>query len=58
MIGTVRGVSTLVGAAIAGLLVWVTTQIGTGTTSGYWEAYAIFAAAWSAISMSHGLAHS
>jgi hypothetical protein len=45
MIGTVRGVSTLVGAAIAGLLVWVTTQIGTGTTAGYWEAYAIFAAA-------------
>ena len=45
MIGTGRGVSTLVGAAMAGLLVWVTTRIGTGTTAGYWEVYGIFAAA-------------
>ena len=45
MIGAVRGVFTLVGAGIAGLLIWLTTQIGTGTTSGYWEVYGIFAAA-------------
>jgi len=45
MIGTVRGVFTLVGAGIAGLLIWLTTQIGTGTTGGYWEVYGIFAAA-------------
>ena len=45
MIGAVRGVFTLVGAGIAGLLIWLTTQIGTGTTGGYWEVYGIFAAA-------------
>ena len=45
MIGTVRGVFTLAGAGIAGLLIWLTTQIGTGTTGGYWEVYGIFAAA-------------
>jgi hypothetical protein len=45
MIGTVRGVFTLVGAGIAGLLIWLTTQIGTGTTGGYWEVYGLFAAA-------------
>ena len=38
MIGTVRGVFTLVGAGIAGLLIWLSTQIGTGTTGGYWAA--------------------
>ena len=45
MIGTVRGVFTLAGAGIAGLLIWLTTQVGTGTTGGYWEVYGIFAAA-------------
>jgi hypothetical protein len=45
MIGTVRGVSTLVGAGIAGLLIWVSTQIGTGTTGEYWAVYGIIAGA-------------
>ena len=44
MIRAVRGLFTLAGAGIAGLLIWLTTQIGTGTTGGYWEVYGIFAA--------------
>ncbi len=44
-IGTVRGVLTVVGAAIAGLLVWISTQIGQGTTGGYWAVYGILAGA-------------
>jgi hypothetical protein len=45
MIGTVRGVFTLAGAGIAGLLIWVSTQIGTGTTGEYWAVYGIIAGA-------------
>jgi hypothetical protein len=45
MIGTVRGVFTLVGAGIAGLLIWVSTQIGQGTLGGYWAVYGILAGA-------------
>jgi hypothetical protein len=45
MIGTVRGVFTLVGAGIAGLLVWISTQIGEGTTGGYWAVYGLLAGA-------------
>jgi hypothetical protein len=45
MIGTVRGVFTLAGAGIAGLLIWVSTQIGKGTTGGYWAVYGILAGA-------------
>jgi hypothetical protein len=45
MIGTVRGVFTVAGAGIAGLLVWISTQIGEGTTGGYWAVYGILAGA-------------
>src|SRR6266705_197659 len=45
MVGTVRGVFTLVGAGIAGLLIWVSTQIGQGTLGGYWAVYGILAGA-------------
>jgi hypothetical protein len=45
MIGTVRGVFTLVGAGVAGLLVWVSTRIGDHTTGGYWAVYGILAGA-------------
>lgn len=44
-LAVVRGVFTLVGAAIAGLLIWLTTQIGQGTTGGYWAAQGILAGA-------------
>src|SRR3954453_2754533 len=45
MIGTVRGVFTVAGAGIAGLLVWISTQIGEGTTGGYWAVYGVLAGA-------------
>jgi hypothetical protein len=45
MVGTVRGVFTLVGAGVAGLLIWISTQIGEGTTGGYWAVYGLLAAA-------------
>jgi hypothetical protein len=45
MIGTVRGVFTVAGAAAAGLLIWISTQIGEGTTGGYWAVYGILAGA-------------
>jgi hypothetical protein len=45
VIGTVRGVFTVAGAGIAGLLIWISTQIGEGTTGGYWAVYGIVAGA-------------
>src|SRR6478672_8081707 len=45
MYGTVRGVATLVGAGIAGGLVWLSTQIGQSSTGGYWAAVGILAGA-------------
>ncbi len=45
MIGTVRGVFTVAGAGIAGLLIWIATQIGEGTTGGYWAVYGLVAGA-------------
>jgi len=45
MIGTVRGVFTVAGAGIAGLLIWISTQIGQGTTGGYWAVYGLVAGA-------------
>jgi hypothetical protein len=45
MIGTVRGTFTLVGAAAAGTLIWISTQIGQGTTGGYWAAIGVLAGA-------------
>jgi hypothetical protein len=45
MIGTVRGVFTLAGAGIAGLLIWISTQIDRGGVGGYWAAYGILAGA-------------
>lgn len=45
MIGTVRGAFTVAGAGIAGLLIWISTQIGQGTTGGYWAVYGLVAGA-------------
>jgi len=45
MVGTVRGVFTVVGAGAAGLLVWISTQIGEGRLGGYWAVYGILAGA-------------
>ena len=45
MIGMTRGISTLAGAAVAGLLLWIATQIGTESNSEYWATYGVIAAA-------------
>jgi len=45
MIGVTRGISTLAGAAVAGVLLWFATQIGTETPSEYWATYGVIAAA-------------
>jgi hypothetical protein len=45
MFGTVRGLCTLAGAGAAGVLIWLSTQIGQGSTGGYWAAVGILAGA-------------
>jgi len=45
MIGVTRGISTLAGAAVAGILLWVATQIGAQTSGEYWATYGLIAAA-------------
>jgi hypothetical protein len=45
MIGVTRGISTLAGAAVAGILLWVATQLGTETSGNYWATYGLIAAA-------------
>ena len=45
MYGLTRGTITLLGAGIAGLLVWLATQIDNGSTGGYWAVYGLIAAA-------------
>lgn len=45
MNGLSRALSTLVGAALAGLLLWVAAQLDRHTTGGYWAAYGIVAGA-------------
>ena len=45
MIGVTRGISTLVGAAIAGVLLWFSSQVGAETAGEYWATYGIVAAA-------------
>ena len=43
--GPTRAVVTLLAAGVAGLLFWLTTKIGDGTTGGYWAVYGILAGA-------------
>ncbi|HEY7795030.1 MAG TPA: hypothetical protein VIA10_13575 [Gaiellaceae bacterium] len=45
MYGLTRGISTLAGAAVAGILLWFATQVGTETTGEYWATYGLIAAA-------------
>ena len=45
MIGLTRGFTTLAGAAVAGTLLWIATQIGTESNSEYWATYGVIAAA-------------
>ena len=43
--GITRGFATLVGAAVAGFLIWVATQVGQGSATEYWTTYGLVAAA-------------
>ncbi|MBA2461207.1 MAG: hypothetical protein H0V45_05505 [Actinobacteria bacterium] len=43
--GITRGVSTLFGAAVAGFLIWLATQMGDGSAGDYWATYGLIAAA-------------
>jgi hypothetical protein len=52
MIGVTRGFSTLVGAALAGALLWFATQVGTESTAEYWATYGLVAAAGLAMALS------
>jgi len=45
MMGITRGISTLIGAAVAGFLIWLATQIGDGAAGDYWTTYGLVAAA-------------
>jgi hypothetical protein len=45
MYGLTRGTVTLLGAAVAGLLIWLATQVNHTTTGGYWAVYGLIAAA-------------
>jgi hypothetical protein len=52
MIGITRGISTLVGAAVAGFLIWLAAQIGQGSAGEYWATYGVIAAAGLTIALS------
>lgn len=45
MYGLTRGTVTLLAAAVAGLLVWLATQVSDSTNGGYWAVYGLIAAA-------------
>jgi hypothetical protein len=45
MYGMTRGPVTLLAAAVAGLLIWLSTQVNDKTTGGYWAVYGLIAAA-------------
>src|SRR5436309_12884740 len=45
MYSTTRATMTLLGAAVAGLLIWVATRLNDHSTGGYWAVYGLIAAA-------------
>ena len=45
MLGTTRGIATLVGAATSVFLIWLAAQMGDNTAGDYWATYALVAAA-------------
>jgi hypothetical protein len=52
MLGITRGFATLVGAAVAGFLIWLAVQIGSQTPEEYWAAHGLIAAAGLAMALS------
>jgi hypothetical protein len=55
MLGMTRGVATLIGAAVAGFLIWLAAQLGTDTAGEYWATYGVVAAAGLAMALSQVL---
>jgi hypothetical protein len=45
MMGTTRGIATLLGAATAGFLIWLAAQMGDDSAGEYWATYGLVAAA-------------
>jgi len=45
MYGVTRATATLIGAGLAGFLLWLSTQFGDGSAGGYWARYGIVAGA-------------
>lgn len=45
MYGLTRGTVTLLSAAVAGLLIWLATQVNDSSNGGYWGVYGLIAAA-------------
>jgi hypothetical protein len=45
MMGITRGFSTLIGAAVAGFLIWLATQMGSDSAGAYWATYGLIATA-------------
>src|SRR5687768_5577451 len=45
MMGITRGFATLIGAAVAGFLIWLAAQMGDGSAGEYWATYGLIAAA-------------
>jgi hypothetical protein len=43
--GVTRATATLIGAGVAGFLIWLATQFGDNSTGGYWARYGIVAGA-------------
>jgi hypothetical protein len=52
MYGLTRATVTLIAAAIAGLLIWIATQIGDKSNGEYWATYGVIAAAGLAMALS------
>ncbi len=52
MYGLTRGAMTLIGAASAGLLLWLATQVDTDSSGGYWAFMGLLAAAGLTIALS------
>jgi hypothetical protein len=55
MLGMTRGVATLIGAAVAGFLIWLAAQLGTDTAGEYWATYSVVAVAGLAMALSQVL---
>jgi hypothetical protein len=55
MLGMTRGVATLIGAAVAGFLIWLAAQLGTDTAGEYWASYGVVGAAGLAMALSQVL---